>query len=235
MKKIIKSMVIAISFMLILGICNVSLAAVSMNVTSNKSTVEPGENFSVTISIKGGAGYVNISATNGTVDKSYEWIEDSSITVNCVAGNSGTTTINVSGTIADSETAEDTPVTGNATVSIKENTTPENPSTPEVPTTPETPSTPAEPTTPTTEKKSTEARLKDFGIKPKEYDFSGFKSNTYEYTAKEVPNDVTEVEVYATPKDSNAKVTGTGKVSLKEGENTIKVEETAEEGTTKKT
>ena len=49
----------------------------------------------------------------------------------------------------------------------------------------------------------------------------------------EVPNDVAEVEVYATPRDSKAKVTGTGKVKLDVGENKLNVAVTAEDGTTK--
>lgn len=89
-------------------------------------------------------------------------------------------------------------------------------------------------TTPTTSTKSTEAKLSNFGIKPNEYDFSGFSKNTNkEDWSVEVPNNATEVEVYATPKDKNATVTGTGKVSLKEGNNTVKVTVTAEAGNTK--
>ncbi|CDD37515.1 putative uncharacterized protein [Clostridium sp. CAG:356] len=48
-----------------------------------------------------------------------------------------------------------------------------------------------------------------------------------------MPNDVSEVSVYATAVDSKAKVTGTGKVKLKEGSNTVKVTVTAEAGNTK--
>lgn len=78
-------------------------------------------------------------------------------------------------------------------------------------------------------KKSTEARLSNFGIKPN--DFSGFKRDNTEYST-EVPNDVSEVTVYATAVDSKAKVTGTGKVSLKEGDNKVSVTVTAEAGNT---
>lgn len=79
--------------------------------------------------------------------------------------------------------------------------------------------------------KSTEARLSNLGIKPN--DFSGFKRDKTEYSV-EVPNNVTKVNVYATTVDSKAKVTsGTGNVSLKEGNNTVKVTVTAEAGNTK--
>lgn len=87
-------------------------------------------------------------------------------------------------------------------------------------------------TTSATTTKSTEARLSNLGIKPN--DFSGFRRDKTEYNT-EVPNNVSEVEVYAQTVDKNAKVTGTGKVQLKEGKNTVKVTVTAEDGKTTKT
>lgn len=81
---------------------------------------------------------------------------------------------------------------------------------------------------------SSEARLSNLGIRPKDYDFSGFKRDNTSYEV-EVPNDIEEVEVYAEAVSSKAKVTGTGKVSLKEGLNTVEVIVTAEDGKTKKT
>lgn len=96
--------------------------------------------------------------------------------------------------------------------------------------------TPKPETPPVVVTKSSEARLKNFGINPSQYDFSGFSKNTSkENWNATVPNDVAEVEVYATAKDSKAKVEGTGNVSLKEGDNTVKVKVTAEDGTTTKT
>ena len=67
------------------------------------------------------------------------------------------------------------------------------------------------------------------GIKPDEYDFSGFSKDKTEYTA-EVPNEVEEIEVYAKAVDSKAQITGTGMIELKEGENEIKVEVIAQNG-----
>lgn len=78
--------------------------------------------------------------------------------------------------------------------------------------------------------KSSVATLSNLGITPN--DFSGFKENKTEYETS-VPNNVTEVEVYATKKDSKASITGTGKVKLSEGNNVAKVVVTAEDGTTK--
>ena len=75
-------------------------------------------------------------------------------------------------------------------------------------------------------KDESEARLKNLGIRPTEYDFTGFKRDNTSYTV-EVPNELTEVEVYAEAVNPNAKITGTGKVTLQEGENTVNVEVTA--------
>ena len=80
------------------------------------------------------------------------------------------------------------------------------------------------------ENEESEARLKNLEIKPEEYDFSGFKRDTTSYSV-EVPNEVTEVEVYAEPVSSKAQVTGTGKITLNEGVNKVEVKVTAEDGT----
>lgn len=87
-------------------------------------------------------------------------------------------------------------------------------------------------TPPATATQSSEARLKNFGIKPN--DFSGFKRDKFEYTT-EVPNSVGEVEIYAEKLHDKATVEGAGKVQLKEGNNEFSVKVTAEDGTTTKT
>lgn len=222
MKNTVKNIILMLIFIFTINICNnVSLATVSMSVTSNKSEVNPGETFTVTIKVSGGEGYVNISAENGNVDKTYEWIGNNSLTVNCTAGSSGTVKINVSGTIADSDTANDEKKSGSVSVNIKsasssnENnsnngTTSDN----------------------TTTSKSTEAKLSNLEINPN--DFTGFRKNIYKYT-HEVPNSVSEITVKATPVKGAKVTSGAGKVALKEGKNEIKVNVMAEDGKTTQT
>lgn len=106
--------------------------------------------------------------------------------------------------------------------------TPKEPETPPVTTTPE----PKPETPPATVTKSSEARLSNLGIKPN--DFSGFKKDKFEYSTT-VSNEVAEVEVYAEKVDSKATIEGTGKVSLKEGDNKVNIKVTAEDGKTTKT
>ena len=86
------------------------------------------------------------------------------------------------------------------------------------------------PSTSTETKKSSNANLKDLGIKPN--DFKGFKSGTTAYNVT-VPNDVEQVKVYATAQDSKSKITGTGNKKLTVGKNKLDVVVTAEDGTTK--
>lgn len=79
---------------------------------------------------------------------------------------------------------------------------------------------------------ASDATLKSLGIKPEEYDFSGFQKDKTEYSV-EVPEEVEEIEVYAEASSSKAQVSGTGKVKLKNGENKLIVQVTAEDGTTR--
>ena len=78
--------------------------------------------------------------------------------------------------------------------------------------------------------KSSNANLSNLGIRP--HDFTGFSPNKTSYSVA-VPQDTETVEVYAQVADNGATVTGTGSVNLDEGENTINVTVTAEDGTTK--
>lgn len=79
---------------------------------------------------------------------------------------------------------------------------------------------------------ASDATLKNLGINPKEYDFSGFKKDQTEYSV-EVPNEIKTVEVYAEATDSKAQVTGTGDIELNEGANEAKIEVIAQDGTKK--
>lgn len=229
-RRIIINIIFILFFTLILSKNNTVFAAVSISASANKSSVNINETVAVSITATGGEGYVNISVQNGSADQSRVWASSQSTTVNCTASsNPGKMVINISGVIADSETNVDENVEYPPIEIEVVNPQPEQPTTE-----PEQPSQPTqEPDQPATTTKSSEARLRDFGIRPKEYDFTGFKSNTYEYSV-EVPNDVTEVTVYAVPRDDKATATGAGKISLKEGENTAKVVVTAEDGKTTK-
>ena len=72
------------------------------------------------------------------------------------------------------------------------------------------------------------AYLSNLGITPN--DFSGYRYATMTYDVT-VPENVDEIEVYATPMNANAEVTGTGTKTLEAGKNTFEVTVTSEDGT----
>lgn len=72
------------------------------------------------------------------------------------------------------------------------------------------------------------AYLSNLGITPN--DFSGFRYATMTYDVT-VPENVDEIEVYATPMNANAEVTGTGTKTLEAGKNTFEVTVTSADGT----
>lgn len=244
-KNAIYKWIITIVFFVITLLITKDSKAASISVTTSKSSVMPGENFTVTVSVSGGAGMVNVSATNATLSKtSLELMLQSSATINCTAGASGTISINANGTIADYTTEEDAKLSApTTTVSIVQNTNNSednnesnnsnnsgnsNTGTTNNPTTNN--PTPTNPSTTSTAQKSSNANLSNLGIRPN--DFSGFRPGTTTYNVT-VPNDVESVEVYATKADSKATVTGTGTKTLQEGANALAVTVTAEDGTTK--
>lgn len=84
------------------------------------------------------------------------------------------------------------------------------------------------------EETSKDATLRNLGINPKKYDFSGFKMGTTNYSV-EVPNEVEEIYIYGYATDENAKVSGLGSKKLEEGKNTYAITVTAEDKKTTKT
>lgn len=79
-----------------------------------------------------------------------------------------------------------------------------------------------------------DATLSNLGIRPKEYDFTGFKSNVTEYKV-DVPNKVEKINIYATATNSNAAISGVGEKTLKEGENEFSIKVTSADKKTTKT
>jgi len=80
---------------------------------------------------------------------------------------------------------------------------------------------------------STDATLKNLGITPTEYDFSGFRKMTTSYDIK-VPYDAKEIKIYADASNSKSTVTGIGTETLDVGLNTFKIKVTAEDKKTTK-
>ena len=78
------------------------------------------------------------------------------------------------------------------------------------------------------EENASDATLSNLGIRPKEFDFTGFKSSKTEYSVF-VPNEVEKINIYAYPTNSKATVSGNGEKSLKMGENKFEIKVTSED------
>ena len=73
---------------------------------------------------------------------------------------------------------------------------------------------------------SSDATLKNLGIRPKEYDFTGFRPTLTTYNVS-VPNEVEKITIYATAKNTNDTISGIGAKTLKIGQNRCEIKVTS--------
>lgn len=232
-------LLVFIILQIIFGSNIVNAAGYSITATSYDAKV--GDNVTINVSFTAAAWDIIVSGKGisegvyvGYTEDLSEKTTSKSISLNTAA--EGTYTITMTGSITD-QNGEITKINKSITVKVSKpssgtnNQGQTNNNNSSSSTGNSTNSNTQTPVTPTVTK-SSEARLSNFGIKPN--DFSGFKKDKTEYSTT-VQNSVAEVDVYAEPVDSKATVKGTGKVSLKEGDNTVKVTVTAEDGKTTKT
>lgn len=235
LNKISLIVLLAVAILLILSIK--SYAATSISISTSKASVSPGESFTVTVSAKG-AGPVSATVSNGSGSKT-DFLDNNSFSFTCTAGSSGSVTIYASGTLGDYDTGEDTSRSASKSVSIVQpssNTggsssggSSSGGSTTKKPTTNNTTTT--KPAENKEEKKSTDSSLSALTIEEGTIT-PEFNKDVKEY-AITVPNEITKINITATPTDSKATVSITEYEELQEGENTITISVTAEDGTTK--
>lgn len=191
--------------------------AASLSISTSKSTVAPGESFTVTVKLNNGAGYV-------TSEGQTQWLDNSSFSYTKTAGSSGSVTVSASGTAADYTTEEDQKVSASKTVKIVKPTSNSGGNT--------SGSSNNKPTTttkpPVEVKKSTDNTLKALSITEGQIS-PEFSKDVKEYTLK-VAYEVAQLNVTATPNDSKAKVEIIGDKDLQEGENILTIRVTAEDG-----
>lgn len=234
LKKIIFELAIIIG---ILFAMTIKSNAASLSISTSKSSVSPGESFTVTVSVSGGAGYVSATASNGSGSMGSTFLDNASKSFTCTAGSSGSVTIYASGVIADYSTENDEQKSTSKTVSIvqpnKNTGGNSNGSSSNGGNTTKKPNTnnSTKPTETKEEKKSTDSTLSSLSIAEGAIT-PEFSKDVKEY-AITVPNEVTKLNITATPTDSKATVSVTEYEELKEGENTITISITAEDGTTK--
>lgn len=240
-KKTIKILLILISaIVLYLLLTTTSQAALS--ISTSKSTVSPGESFSVTVSVSSNeAGAINLSVSNGRLSSNYvDLMSQSSVTISCTAGNSGTVSISASGKVANYNTETEGQQSASKTVQIVTPVTPVNPSNGgnnssnnnnnSKPNTNNNSNSNNNNNKPETQK-SSDSTLKSLTIEGCEL-YPEFSPETKEYSVK-VGNDVTSVNIVATANDSKASCKLEGVYQeLAIGENTATVVVTAEDGST---
>lgn len=224
-KTIYKLLYICLLAFVFIVLKNTKVQAASASLKANTTEPTEGQTVTVTASVTAGAWNLQFEG-NGKAETIYGYTHSNanasdSKSITFTAGSAGTKyTFKLEGDMTDISSDNSEPVSKSITITVKAPATPAS----------EQPTTPTQPTTPA--KKSTEARLNTFGIRPN--DFSGFSKNRdKEEWSTTVPNSVSEVEVYGTALDKNAKVEGVGRVALKEGNNTVKVTVTAEAGNKK--
>ena len=84
------------------------------------------------------------------------------------------------------------------------------------------------------EEVQSDATLTNLGIRPKEYDFTGFKPSVTTYNIS-VPNDVEKITIYANAKNAKDTITGLGNKNIKVGQNKCEIKVTSEDKKISKT
>lgn len=225
------AMIIIISLIICI-LSSVSYGA-SYTVSPSSATLSPGETVTITVNITGATGTFNVtSSSNVTISKSQIWVEPGttdSITV--TTKSEGTATITF--TPAKVWTSDVEPVnvtdsigTKTATITVKTPTPVNNNTTGGGDTSKPTNSTTG--STTNNSAKSTNNYLKSLSIEGVDLSPS-FNKSTISYSAN-VGEETSSIKVSATAEDSKATVTGTGNISLKDGENSVKITVTSESG-----
>lgn len=207
-----------ILFTILLAI-GTKVQAASASVSASSTNVKPGTKVTITTKINGASWQVKLSgAVNEVYSDSTSDAEDTTKyeKTTFTPSKAGTYKITLSGNVTGSSDTKATQVSDSVTIVAKDNDSSSN----------------NDDDNSSSSKVSSNANLKNLGIKP--HDFSGFKSSKTSYSVT-VPYDTEKITIYANTSDSNAKVSGTGAKTLKEGKNTFSVKVTAEDNKTTKT
>lgn len=202
----------------------------NFSISSSSKNMTPGSTTTITVTANNCAGQFSISSSNPSivsVNNSSIWLDNSSITITLTAKSEGTASITIKPTDVTDTELNDVGGSKRCTVTVKSKTTSNSNDSPtKKPTT-----TTTKPTKTKEEKKSTDSTLSSLSIAEGAIT-PEFSKDVKEY-AITVPNEVTKLNITATPTDSKASVSVTEYEELKEGENAITISVTAEDGTTK--
>ena len=220
-----------IKYLLILFVTVVSLSFYDVNAASgylsvSASQVYVGDSFNVSVNVSSTAAWnVHVNASgpvSGCVINQVDATADAmntnkTFSATCTATGTGTITVTLSGDVTDASDGNAVGLSGTKTVTVVNRPATPTPSNP-TPSTP-TPSGPAD-------TRSTNTSLSKLTVNGKELTNS---NNVY---TLEVSNYVDKANIAAVVADNKSKVTGTGTMDLKVGENSFNVVVTAERGNT---
>lgn len=221
MKKIYKYLCVSILSFIVL-INNVFAAGYSVSTTSNSVTI----GNSITLKISGSdiAGKFSISTSDSSIvsiSSGNVWIDNNTQSITLKTNKVGSATITIKPTDVTSYSGDT--ITGNKTVKITVNAKPVN-----KPSSNNSGSSSGSSSNKPAKVKSSNSYLSSLTVDGYDLDNS-FDKETLEYSVT-VKEGTEKVKINAQLADSNAKVTGTGEVSVSEGLNTFNIIVTAENG-----
>ena len=223
MKFLKKIIVLSIFSLLIMAVFS-RVNAASASISSNKTSMKVGETATISISYKAAAWNIQVSGavTYSSADASSNAKNVSkSTSLKFTPKKAGTYSVSLKGDVTD-ENGKTTELAKTINITVKEKTTNNNTDNNNT----------TNNTTNDSSKPSTDATLRNLGIKPN--DFSGFRKATTSYSIS-VPKSVDKISIYATASNPKATVAGTGSKNLQIGKNTFNIKVTAEDKKTTKT
>lgn len=226
-----RNLLIFIIFIVLTFIPHSKVKAASGSLSVSKTNVKAGQSVTVSVSVNAaswdihvsGAASINEADTSSSGDNVRK-----TFSTKFTPKKTGKYTVTLSGDVTDGQNNKVTKLSSSKTITVEEasSNNPSNNSN-------ESNSTENNSSTTTTEK-SSDATLRNLGVNPKLYDFSGFSKTRTSYSV-DVPENVSSIYIYAYPTSTKAKVSGIGTKSLKKGSNTFPIKVTAEDGKTTKT
>ena len=221
-----KMLIILIVTMILIAIPKIVYGAGSFSISSTSKSMTKGGTTTITVTAKNCAGQFSISSSNSSVvsvSSSSAWLDSSSTIITLTAKGEGTANITIKAVDVTDTDLNDITGTKTCKVTVKAKSSGSSSSGSSSSSSGTSTSKPVE------KPKSTDSTLSALSIKEGAIT-PEFKKDVKEY-ALTVPYEVSEVNVTATANDSKAKVAIDGNKDLKEGENTVKVLVTAENGT----
>lgn len=226
--KLNKNLLIFIIFILLILIFipHSKVKAASASLSVSKTNVKVGQSVTVSVSINAASWNIEVSGAASINEANSSSSGDNvkkTFSTKFTPKKSGKYTVTLGGDVTDGKNNKVTKLSSSKTITVEEassNNTSNNPT--------------ENNSSTTTTAKSSDATLRNLGVNPKLYDFSGFSKTRTSYSV-DVPEDVSSIYIYAYPTSTKAKVSGIGTKSLKKGSKTFQIKVTAEDGKTTKT